>query len=256
MAQGRVENPMQRAHDVHPFSKVYYRPLEAAIRWSGLEAHEQQILDLFWSTALTAQKEFPQWPHLSLNIERIYDGIVNRELPCGIDGYTVQGAFRPDHPQLTIRHVDLRAWMVRYYPDERPPFLFSASEQQSLGLKSEIVSALVLERDALKAALKRRDEELRLLRDPRQANSAGLDHGQSEPPGRLSLRAETTYLHIIGGLLRLLLGQSPSGQRYSNFNSQESVVSALIAHFGGTMGFTERTLHAKFAAANRRLDEK
>jgi hypothetical protein len=51
-------------------------------------------------------------------------------------------------------------------------------------------------------------------------------------PESLSTRAETTYLHIIGGLLRLLLGQSP-GNPYSSFKTQESIVSAMVAHFGG-----------------------
>jgi hypothetical protein len=52
-----------------------------------------------------------------------------------------------------------------------------------------------------------------------------------------------------------LLGQSPSGLPYSSFKSQESIVDALVAHFGGElMGVTQRTLHAKFAAANRKLE--
>ncbi|SDZ55003.1 hypothetical protein SAMN05421547_1341, partial [Delftia lacustris] len=67
----------------------------------------------------------------------------------------------------------------------------------------------------------------------------------------ISERAETTYLNIIGGMLTLMLSQSPSGVPYSSFKTQEALVSALVAHYGGTMGITERTLNGKFANAKR-----
>ena len=33
-------------HDSLPVSKVYYRPIEAAIRWAGLLKHKKEILRL------------------------------------------------------------------------------------------------------------------------------------------------------------------------------------------------------------------
>ena len=66
-------------------------------------------------------------------------------------------------------------------------------------------------------------------------------------------RAESTYQHIIGGMLGLMLGQSPAGTPYSCFKTQEAIVSALIAHHDGVMGITERTLNGKFAQARRRV---
>jgi len=69
----------------------------------------------------------------------------------------------------------------------------------------------------------------------------------------ISDRAEATYLHIIGTMLELMLGQSPSGTPYSSFNSQESIATAMIAHHGELMGITDRTLQAKFAQARRKL---
>jgi len=70
----------------------------------------------------------------------------------------------------------------------------------------------------------------------------------------LSARAETTYLHIIGAMLDVLLGHAPSGQPYSRFKTQESIVSVMLAQHGRRLGISERTLHAKFAAARRHLD--
>jgi hypothetical protein len=69
----------------------------------------------------------------------------------------------------------------------------------------------------------------------------------------LGAGSEGTYLNIVGGLLTLLLGKSPSGIPYSSFETLEAVISALTAHFGGRSGMSERTLWSKFAAAKRHL---
>ncbi|MGF6757476.1 hypothetical protein [Paraburkholderia sp. GAS42] len=78
---------------------------------------------------------------------------------------------------------------------------------------------------------------------------------QGEPAANLGRREESTYLNIIGGLLHLLLGESPgSGKKYSAFASQDAVIEGLLAHFPATPGISKRTLESKFAAANRSVD--
>jgi hypothetical protein len=52
----------------------------------------------------------------------------------------------------------------------------------------------------------------------------------------------------------LLLGKSPGGSPYSSFETMDSVISALLAHYEGRPGISERTLWAKFSAARRHLD--
>jgi hypothetical protein len=240
-------------HSPTPSTKVVYRPIEAAIRWCGLEQHEAQILSQLNARGLPEADEFPQWPELRLNAERIYDAVANHELPSGIDGITVHGGFRLDHPGLTVRHVDLRAWMSRFYPYERPHFLFAPAEGHDAELTE--LRTVSLERDELRAQLEQRERELSAVRVRYSAPRASGEKAQMSEADPLTARAESTYLHIIGVMLRLLVGSSPSGQRYSRFSTQESVVSAMTAHFGRElMGITERTLHAKFAAANRKLE--
>jgi hypothetical protein len=237
---------------LHPTLKVYYRPIEAAIRWCGLERHESEIIRATGSRVLPERSDFPQWPTLRLNAERILDAIANHELPFGIDGVTVQSGVRLDHPNLTIRHVDLRAWMTRFYPTERPLFLFDAAE--STELSPDAVQTLLKEAGNLKSALVQREEELRQLRNSNPTSARHVGPITQSEPSSLTLRAEATYLHIVGVMLRLLLGQSRSGRR-THFASQEAVVSAMVEEFGKElMGITERTLHAKFAAANRKIE--
>ena len=96
-----------------------------------------------------------------------------------------------------------------------------------------------MERLALQAALEQARREMRELQEQHDTllkqSSVLLASKQCE----ISERAETTYLNIIGGMLTLMLSQSPSGVPYSSFKPQEALVSALVAHYGGTMGSTE-----------------
>lgn len=73
-------------------------------------------------------------------------------------------------------------------------------------------------------------------------------------PETLSPRAETTYLNIIGGLLVLMLGNSPAGKPQSVFGSQTAIIDALLGHFQSKPGIAPRTLQEKFAAATRSLN--
>jgi hypothetical protein len=243
-------------HDFHSHIKVYYRPIEAAIRWSGLSRCEDQILKIMDGKTMPAPSDWPQcpkWALLRLNTERIYDAILNRELPFGIRGVPVNDE-PPDHPDLTVRHVDLKSWMSRYYPDQRPGFLFSAIERRTHPTVTIAdIQAMTFERNAFKARLTLYERENRTLR---AQNAALRKENEALTPAHaeaLSERSEVTYLHIVGGMLTLLLGHTPSGQPYSSFKTQESIISAMIAHHGERLGITERTLQAKFAAANRKL---
>lgn len=247
---------MHHLNGYRAYTKVYYRPIEAAIRWSGLARHEQHILDVLGRRKIPGPGDFPQWHTLRLNAERLFDAIVNRDLPCGKEGITSATIPSLDDPDLTIRHVDLKTWMVRYYPTHKPRFLFNPLERQLFaGISVDAVRAVLADRAALKAQLEhckaiyeKLHREHKILARKQEAIPSIIDQ-----PAVLSGRSESTYLNIIGGMLGLLLGQSPAGQPYSTFRTQESVISALIAHHDGRLGISERTLQAKFAAANRTL---
>jgi hypothetical protein len=68
-------------HEELPASKVFYRPIEAAIRWAGLWRYSQEILSSISSPRnLPRTLNCPRWDELRLCTERIYDAIVNGEL--------------------------------------------------------------------------------------------------------------------------------------------------------------------------------
>lgn len=242
-------------HRNAPTAKVFYRPLEASIRWAGLLQFEQMIL-----ASVSTPREFPdslrcpRLEELRLCTERIYDGILNRELPFGQNGVTRNDPSLLDAPDLTVRHTDLKCWMRTHYPEHRPKFLFCRSERIAHPIITvELGQAMLVERRALQSALEQCRSELRALQEEHEALRRQSPTNANCDGCPISDRAETTYLNIIGAMLDLLLGRSPSGTPYSSFRTQDAVVSALVAHHGGVMGIAERTLHGKFAAARRQL---
>ena len=236
-------------------SKVFYRPIEASIRWAGLLRYERDILACVRTPrSLPRSMDYPRWHELRLYTARIYDGIVNGELPFGRNGITTSDIQLIDSPDLTVRHVNLKRWMRQHYPEHRPRFLFSRSERITHPLITlETGNALLVERSALKATLKQYRSELQELQVKHDALLTQTATASTDPHEAISHRAEATYLNIIGAMLELMLGHSPSGTPYSSFRTQDAIVSAMVAHRGDVMGISERTLNGKFARARRRL---
>ncbi|ERY96141.1 hypothetical protein [Pseudomonas aeruginosa] len=248
---------MDKVLPANTHTKVFYRPLEAAIRWTGLLRYEARILRMLHEhDALPDNTDLPRWPQLRLNLERLHDALVNGDLPYGKNGITCDDPSLLDSPDLTVRHVDLKVWMIRCYPDQRPSFLFDAFERHlHPAISVEAVQALLMDREALRVQLADRLKAWDALQEEYQALSAA--HATAEKQGStLGARSESTYLNIVGGLLTLLLGKSPGGVPYSSFETLESVINALVAHYGDRSGISERTLWSKFAAAKRHLQSQ
>lgn len=228
----------------NPRSKVYYRPIEAAIRWAGLLRYKKAILAVIKPPRhLPPTLDCLRWAELRLCTDRIYDAIFNGELPYGRNGITTNDTSLWDSPDLTVRHVDLKHWMRRHYPEQRSGFLFSRSERIAHPVITlEAGHAMLVEREALKVQLDQRCRQLRALQEQHEGfmkQSEAIPACSSCP---ISDRAEATYPHIIGAMLALMLGRSPSGVAYSGFNTQDVIISALVAHHGTATGITERTL--------------
>lgn len=237
--------------------KPYYRPVEAAIRWCNLIAHETEILLRVGEEPVPGPSMFPQWPCLRANAERVLEAVLNKELPYGRDGRTVPAGEQVAKHRLTIRHADLKAWMLKNHPGQKPAFLFDELERTThAAINADSFRALQADRDALTARLGKATDVYRALKQDRDAieferNSLrAMVDNQSSP----SERAETTYLNIIGGLLHLLLGKTPAEKPQSVFVSQAAIISALLAHHDGKPGISPRTLEDKFAAAKRSLE--
>lgn len=231
--------------------RPYYRPVEAALRWCGLIAHEAEILDaLHGGIDRPLAGQFPRWPCLKANTEKILDAIVHGEIPRGRDGKTAPPGEQVRLDRVTVRHTDLREWMAKHHPSSKPAFLFDAIERTAHpSINADSFRALQADRDAARADLQRAQVRANGIVNERDALLGERDSlralvDRAALPGE---RAETTYLCIIGSLLELV--RSPRPGR----DSDAAVIRELIDGYGHLPGIAKSTLEGKFADAKRQM---
>lgn len=181
-------------------AKPYYRPIEAALRWCGLISHEVKILTATGENHYPALGTFPQWPCLRTNAEIIFDAIENGDLPHGRDGKTVAHGDHVAKGRLTIRHTDLKAWMLQHNPGQKPAFLFDEVERDThAAINTKSFQALQVDRDALKDRIEKaeawRDKIKPEYKRLQEENNA-LRNAASE----LNANERTSLLLIIDAL--------------------------------------------------------
>ncbi|MGE7963994.1 hypothetical protein ACQKPC_16775 [Pseudomonas sp. NPDC089918] len=242
----------------NPHTKIFYRPIDAALRWCNLIHYEAQIVQAAWSAPESLTARFPQWPCLHATTEKIYDAIRNGELPYGCLGISVPMGTFVEPYQLTIRHSDLRHWMEIYYPDQKPSFLFESGRDIHEKISLGTFLALQADRDALLRELNTLQHHHQDMLVDLQAIGIERDDLKAivKTHGQLSERSELTYENIIGALVNLFLDHSPAGKPLSVFKNQAAIVDAIIARYRDVPGLSKRTLDEKFAAANRSLKKR
>lgn len=246
---------MNEASSLSPTEKLFYRPIEAAIRWCDLTAYESMILESAWGNSDFLNHAFPEWPSLYNTVWKILDAIRNNEIPYGALGVTVASGTPVDLRLLTIRHSDLKQWMLHYHPDQRPSFLFSqtATDHETIHYSTFLV--LQADRDALQVQLKATETKLQSLID--ELKASGLERENlrmlAENRQQLSDHSKASFLNVIGALVNIMLGSSQAGRKHSVFDSQASIVDSITAHYGDVAGLSKRSLDEKFAAGRRSL---
>ncbi len=81
-----------------------------------------------------------------------------------------------------------------------------------------------------------------------QERLSSKDSAKKKP---LGIRAETTYLNIIGALLEVITGESPGISKHPDFSSEAKLIGHL-SNFG-IPGLSKTTLELKFAEAKRSI---
>lgn len=213
--------------------KPFYRPVEAALRWCGLIAHEVAILQNLGAGCIPGLGSFPQWPCLRANTEKLFDAIDNNELPHGRDGRTVQPGDHVSPPRVTIRHTDLKVWMAKHFPDQKPAFLFDETERNThSAINADSFKALQVERDALSARLDNAKTEYTKLRNERDEIRKELQQFKAaeQQDAPLDTRERNTLLTIIGVLC------SANGIPITTHRKAGDIIEGMAAELGISIG--------------------
>lgn len=242
---------------VQSYYTVYPVPVAAAL-WCGIPPTD---VEAYLNVATLVHRAVYQHPYIKCLEPRcraIHEAIEKGVLPVSREnGKSLDGS--QEHVAPERRHVtrqNLKEWIAHEFPADKPAFLFDEIERKThAAINADTFRALQADRDALAARLEKAQIESKKVRqekDDLERINQSLQ-AMAEKMSTPGERAETTYLNIIGALLELVLGKSPSGKSYSVFSSQAAIISALLGHHEGKPGIASRTLEEKFAAAKRAL---
>ena len=240
---------------------AYYSIEQMAMLWCGIEPFD---FDEVISECEYPRRGIPKHPYIGCLEHRaaaIMDAIDAKELAVGRDGkgHTICD----DHvapERRTILMKDFKEWLINSFPNEKPKLIFDEIERNAhSAITIEAYQTILADRDHLHVRISKAEEIFKKQKKELEAlmgENESLRRIVDRASGNTDSRSETTYLNVIGGLLSLMLGSSPGGQKQSIFDNQGAIISALLAHHEGTPGISARTLEGKFAEAKRSLKQR
>lgn len=256
-----MENPWKNdsCEHIQSYYSVYPVPVAAAL-WCNIPPDEvQQCL----KESTQVHRSIYRHPYIQCLEPRcraMHEAIEKGALlVCRESGRSFDGSI--EHVAPERRHVtrqNLKDWIAREFPSDRPPFLFDEIERKThAAINADTFLALQADRDAARAELEKAKAsadktllEMNELRGERDSLKSMVE--KRNPPAE---RSEKTYLNIIGGLLAIMLDKSPSGNRQSIFEDQAAIVSVMLGHYGHIRGMGDSNLEKIMAAANKTLKE-
>lgn len=236
---------------VQSYYTVYPVPVAAAL-WCRIEPGD---VDEHLRVATQVHRAIYRHPYIKCLEPRcraLHEAIEKGVLPVSREnGKSFDGSREQVAPER--RHVnrsDLKEWIAREFPADKPPFLFDEIERTThAAINADVYQALQADRDALKTRIDKAEEwarqiiaEKNALARERDSLMAMVENGKAPGP-----RAETTYLNIIGGLLELICNPRPGR------NSEATVIRELVDNYSDKPGISKATLEARFADAKRSL---
>lgn len=245
-----------------PFQRyfAYYTVEQMAMLWCGIEPNDfNEVI----GECTYPRRAIPKHPYIScleFRAAAIMDAIEAKEVAVGRDGKC--HAISDDHiapERRTVLLKDFKEWLIKTFPNEKPKLIFDEIERNShSSITVEVYQTLLADRDHLQVRInnaeevfKKQKRELEALKGENSSLKHMVDNGVSG----MDARSERSYLNVIGGLLSIMLGESPGGQKYSVFNNQAAIISALLGHHEGKYGISATNLDKKFADANRSIKE-
>jgi len=240
---------------IQSYYALYPVPV-AALLWCGVPPNQvNDHLSKSLPTNVRGVLTNPYIPCLEPKCRAMHIAIDDGDLTvCREKGVPVDDHVAPERRH--IRREDLKVWIAKTFPSDKPAFLFDEIERKThSAINADAFRALQADRDASSAEIKRLNKQQEDIIAEKDAIKSCLDrmtaaHALQNTPGE---RSETTYLNIIGGMLDLMLSNSPAGMPQSVFKNQAMIISNLLAHHENKQGISSRTLEDKFAAAKRSL---
>jgi len=236
---------------------AYYSVPVAALLWCKVPPNDiqEELERISPHPSIRGVFTHPFIPCFEVRCRIIHDAIENRSLLASREN----GKVTNEHIARERRHVsreNLRAWIAKDHPADKPAFLFDEIERKThTAISTDAFEALQADLEATRVKLTKANESVASKTREMEGMLGELTslRAMVEKANSPGSRAETTYLNIIGALMALMLGKTPAGKPQSVFDNQGAIISALLGHYPGKPGIAARTLEDKFAAGKRSL---
>ncbi len=155
---------------------------------------------------------------------------------------------------MTVRHSDLKEWMAKYFPDQKPAFLFDEIERTThTAINADSFRALQVDRDSLNAKLNNCKSQYKDLCEAHNYIKGERDLLKKQVDD-LEKHMERKFLITIAALADVILGNmtfnNESIGKHPAIKNQADLIERITFYKGST-GTSKRTLDEIFAAANR-----
>lgn len=240
---------------------VYSIPQAAAL-WCGVP--ENQVNEITREATQLSETGLgrsilthPSVPCLEPRSRAIAEAIEEGSLPHGRDdGRTVPKGEHVAYERRCFFGRDLKKWMGKAFPNEKPAFLFDDIERSPhTAISADTYRAVKAEHDKLEKRLANVRVEFKKLREEKEAIEAERDSLKDivDKMGALGERAESTYQNIIAALLDCIAGNLPGIEKHPSFPSEAKLIEEIDHHFRGYGGLSKSNLSRKFPEAKRAL---
>jgi hypothetical protein len=125
-------------------------------------------------------------------------------LRCGRDGKTVDDHVAP--ARKTVRHIDLKEWMEKNFPGDKPVFLFDEVERQTHpAITVDSYRALKAAHDAKEKHLEKAQEIIRTFNSQIAEMTLERDalRKQAESSKEMGTRQKRTWLVVMAALCEM-----------------------------------------------------
>lgn len=221
-----IENsPTVRAH------YTLYTIPQAAALWC--EIPEDQLPGILEETRCCwiAEQEVLAWTHPKIAGIESRSRAISEAIKSGELVYVDRHGNRPSGVEAMFfpfedRHLygkDLKAWLERAFPNEKPPFLFGGTASVQLN-------------------------------DNKQEDKQGGGRQETaEKRARNDSRSVTALLNIIGALEKELIADASGEGRLRKFPNRTALIRHLNGNYADTYGLSESNLGKKLPAAEESL---
>ncbi|MCC7037808.1 MAG: hypothetical protein IT560_10960 [Alphaproteobacteria bacterium] len=217
--------------------------------------------DRDWSTIFDPELDEPLGEHIKKFTQLLIAAVTNKELKAEIISRSLEGEIIGS--STFISADDLMEWLEErgigygdffdeYFQFENDLFSQAFDFVQAERIRKK---ERKLQLDKTKRPFFSEDEYLILSQKylTLQSENQSL-RANTENIKPISEKQRSAYLNIIGALLGVLLGKSPSGKPYSLFNSQQAIIDIIQELFTDKNGLSKRNLEEKFSQAKRNLE--